>query len=231
MARSLVWQLTLSLAAVAILTIAPAFLQGRFANRWEVPGDLVGAADALARFPMQLGPWEAADPAEPLKENEIQELGLAGYVSRYYRHRESGEDVLLLLMVGQPGRLVRHTPDYCYGNRGNTLLDEARLKVAPEAGKPLPQGSEFRVLKYQPESPLRDPPFRVAYGFTTDGTWAVPKLPRLTYGAYPALYKVEIVAREPAAATGLGELPIEDFVRQFVPAFADFAQTQRAAPQ
>ena len=230
MTRSLVWQLTLGLAAVALLTLGPAIFQGRFANRWQLPDELVAAANALQNFPKQIGSWEAADPGAPLSDGVMQELGLAGYVSRFYRQPDSEEVVLLVLMVGQPGPMVRHPPDICFGNQANTLLDESRINVAPRTGNPLDKASEFRVLKYQHDSQLRDP-FRVAYAFTTDGKWEVPRRPRITFGAYPALYKVHIQAMEPLATTPSGELPIEDFVRQFVAAFAEFQQVQAAPPR
>jgi Protein of unknown function (DUF3485) len=230
MTRSLVWQLTMGLAAIALLTIGPAILQGRYTNRWQIPSELSVDADALARFPTHIGSWEAAERGDPLPTAVTKELGIVSYLSRFYRRHNSDDAVLLLLMVGQPGRLLRHTPNICFANQANTLLDESQIDVAPEAGKSLNKTSVFRLLKYRPDSKLRDP-FRVAYAFTTDGTWAVPKLPRLSYGGCPALYKAHIQAIEPFSAAHSGELPIEDFVHQFVLAFTEFQQEESASPQ
>lgn len=225
MTRTMIWPLILSSVTVALLTITPAIYQGKFTNRWEMPAELVEAADALTRFPRQIGSWEESKPGDQLSAGVMRELGLAGYVSRFYRRRGSDELVLLLLMAGQPGPLVRHPPDICFANQANTFLGESMIDVSAESGVQPANESEFRVLRYQHDSQVRDP-FRVAYAFTTDGTWTVPKQPRIAFGAFPALYKVHIQAVDPVTEDPSGKLPIEDFVSQFVPAFAEYLKTE-----
>jgi len=156
------------------------------------------------------------------------ELGLAGYVSRYYRHSGSGDVALVLLMVGQPGPLVRHPPDICFGNRANKLLDQQRVSIAAAEGEQVPP-SEFRVLSYEPNSKLRSP-FFVAYGFTADGVWGAPASPRIAYGGLPSLYKVQLQLQRPSGDEQDAQR-LHAFLEDFVEASQRFMQGQTGGAQ
>ncbi|QDU89355.1 hypothetical protein Pla175_27440 [Pirellulimonas nuda] len=182
------WIAAAALTAVVALTVGPAVLHGSYSNRWGVPASRLRAAESIGAFPSKMGAWEVFEEGKPLSEGVQRELGLAGYVHRYYRHAESGKVAMLLLMVGQPGPLVRHPPDICYGSRANKLLNGERMEVADADSD---RASEFRVLTYKPNTRLRED-FRVAFAFTSDGTWAAPGAPRVVYGGEPLVYKVQI---------------------------------------
>ncbi|MGE3638843.1 MAG: exosortase-associated EpsI family protein [Pirellulales bacterium] len=222
MVRNLMGPAVLSLVSIAVLTIWPAIHQGKFTNRWQIPAKLAAAAAALENFPNQIGSWEAAEPGDRLSEGVMKELGLAGYVSRYYRRRGSDDFVLLLLMVGQPGPLVRHPPDICFANQANNLLGESKINI-DGSNEDLHEASSFRVLRYQHDSKLRNP-FRVAYAFTIDGNWSVPKMPRITYGGASVLYKVHVQAVDPPFVESSDKLPLDEFIKQFVPAFTQYLE-------
>lgn len=217
-------KLATSLFFIALLTIAPAIFQGQLANRWREPAELRAAGVGIDAFPKSLGPWELAEQGAPLTERVVGELGLAGYVSRYYRHHESGETVLLLLMVGRPGPLVRHPPDICFASVENSLQGESQISVSDNKDGKNEAASKFRVLAYRPNSSLEEP-FRVAYAFTTDGAWEAPKWPRWTFGANPYLYKAHLQALDPRGGAAEGPSPLEQFIHDFVPAFVRFRQS------
>lgn len=227
MAHSITWKLLLGLIATAVITVVPALLQGQFANRWREPNELLAIAERMEHFPDQFGSWEMSQTGASLSEGVMRELGLAGYVSRNYKHRDSGNVVLLVLMVGPPGPLVRHPPDICLGNRANTLLSETRISVAATGEGMNGTTSEFRVLEYQPQSQLENP-FHVAYAFSTGGTWNVPKWPRFTYGANPYLFKAHLQAVDSQGVYSFDDLPLKQFLRDFALAFAEFHRAEVA---
>ena len=215
----------IGVAAICALTLVPAVLQGRFVNRWRVPAELPIAAQAVSKFPERLGAWQAVAKPKPLPKGVVKELGIAGYIERVYRHRDSHERVALLLMVGRPGRLVRHPPEICYGSLANTRLGE-RSTSPMVAGKTRDDAaSQFRVLDFDSRSQIQGP-FSVAYGFSTGAEWSVPAWPRLVYGSSPVLYKVQVqAALADDGARNRAATAIDEFLQDFVTAFAEFQQS------
>jgi hypothetical protein len=210
----------LSLTAIALLTIVPALLYGRFTNRWHTP-ESPNVAERMDDFPTSFGSWKTVGDNEPLSDRVIRELGIRSYINRQYRHVDSDARVDLILMGGTPGPLVRHPPDICYGVRANTLLNETQTDIAGQAAGSEEAGSQFRVLTYKPNSQIRQP-FNVAYAFSVGEQWAVPSWPRITYGAFPYLYKAQIrssLVQDDLAQKGTA---VEMFLEDFVAAFAEF---------
>lgn len=201
----------IALGLIAVLTIVPAVLQGRYVSRWGEPAEQATAATALEDFPRQLGEWVAVADGDPLSERIEQELGLEGYMSRIYRNTETGREASVLLMVGEAGPLVRHPPEICYGSRENNMLGSRQTKVATANGSE----SDFRLLSYAPSSQLASP-FTVAYAWTSDGVWSVPDWPRVAYGGEPVLYKVQIQMAH-------SELDSDEPDKEFIGVLEEFA--------
>jgi len=125
-----------AIVAVILMTALPAFLQGRFVNRWDEPPNLNLAGRQLHQFPRQVGLWQSAADSRSLSDALCRELGLEAHFHRQYIHDETGDRLHVLLMVGRPGRLVRHPPDVCYANRANQQIGEAAgLAIADKLGK------------------------------------------------------------------------------------------------
>jgi hypothetical protein len=206
----------IGLAMIAVLTIVPAAVNGRYINRWRMPHELHAAAQSISRFPTSLGAWQAVADLTPLTSDVIHELGIVDYVQRAYKHRDSEQVIAMLVMVGRPGSLVRHPPNICYGNMANTLLGERLTSPISSGSSHIKSTSVFRVLDYRPQSQLRKP-FSVGYGFSTGSEWAVPEWPRLAYGSAAVLYKVQI------QSTGESVL-VDDFLKAFVKGFSEFQQ-------
>ena len=210
--------LLILLLLISGLTIIPAFVNGKYSNRWTEPADLSDAALRLQGFPRVIGDWELSAEGEVLNERAEHELGLASYLSRDYKNRLTDDVVALLLMVGRPGPLVRHPPTICYANRANTPLGNP-LKLFFEQTNP---ESVFEELRFRRESRQVDP-FRVIFSHTADGVWDVPDWPRIVYGNEPALYKVRILFSESASTTSASaDEAVRDFVENFVVVFQQF---------
>jgi hypothetical protein len=206
----------IGLVLIAVMTIVPAAVHGRYVNRWRTPHELHAAAESIRNFPTSLGAWQAVAELTPLSGDVIHELGIVDYVQRSYKHRDSEQVVAMLVMVGRPGSLVRHPPDICYGNMANTLLGERLTSPIASRGERTQSPSIFRVLDYRPQSQLRKP-FSVAYGFSTGSEWKVPKWPRLEYGSAAVLYKVQIQCTSESVL-------VDDFLKSFVKGFSEYQQ-------
>ena len=199
------------------LTILPALVHGHYANRWQHPPEVSQLAARLQQFPTMIGDWEMYQEGDPLSTSVQRELGLLGYLTRQYRHRDSGHVVSLLLLVGQPGPLIRHPPDVCYTSRANDPVgDPTTLLVEGEHNTP---ANRWRVLNYRRRNPLSST-FRVAYAHTTDGVWDTPAWPRLAYGSAPLLYKAQILYAPQTSALpdNVAEI-IASFARAYCRAF------------
>jgi hypothetical protein len=196
-------------------------IEGHYLNRWGTPADLSAAAKQVEGFPREFGPWTFAGEGDKLADTICEELGLAGYLSRSYAHRESGAVANVLLMVGQPGPLLRHPPNICYANRANEQVgDTTKFQVAATSPP-----SEFKLLEYKRPQSVTNDRFLVAYSMSTGPVWQVPNLPRLEFGAAPMLYKVQLLLTlDPSQSHEQGAELMQQFAVEFCKAFQGHLQ-------
>lgn len=209
----------LMIVAAIALTIGPACLHGRFANRWDSPADLSAAGAQLHEFPRQVGQWHNVTDERPLSEAVCRELGLVEHFHRQYRHQTSGERLDVLLLVGPPGRLVRHPPGICYASRGNQTSGEAKpLEISTES-----ENHQFELLSFRRTAQPVPSEFSVAYAFATrDGVWSTPGSPRMTFGGKPVLYKLQVLSERQEVDA---RADVEKFLAAFVEAFPGVLQS------
>ena len=204
---------TLAIVIVILLTALPAIQQGRLMNRWGEPPNLGAAGSRLHEFPRQMGHWRSGPDQKPLSQPVCEELGLVEHFRRQYAHDKTGEQIEVLLMVGTPGKLVRHPPDVCYANRANQQLgDTVPLEFASKSTT-----QQFKVLHFKRAKLPMESDFLVAYAFTTgSGAWLAPTSPRMEFGAEPLLYKLQVLSESTGQA---GMKQLEEFLTDFVDAF------------
>lgn len=92
----------------------------------------------LSSLPLVIGAWQGEEV--PLREGVVRIAGNDDYVSRVYRHAETGETVSLYIgYTARPRTMLRHRPSVCYPSAGWTPLhaEEAALPV------PLPSREGF----------------------------------------------------------------------------------------
>jgi hypothetical protein len=201
--------LTLSVVA---LTLPAAYFQGTVLQRWGDDAQLGQHVAAIDRIPQQIGDWRFVADGEPIHDYVIKQLELRKYTHRLYEHRQTGQRLSMLLLVGPAGPLVRHPPEICYQTRANQLLRSQDLAIAIES-----QSARLRLLEYQSSSVV-DGDFFVAYAFGADGRWDVPDSPRLAFGGRAALFKLQVLSErsgEPSATRPAG---LTDFLGSLLPA-------------
>ncbi|MEQ9407446.1 MAG: exosortase-associated EpsI family protein [Fuerstiella sp.] len=177
----------LRLIALLCLTIPPALFQGQMTDRWGTSEQEKISAELVGSVPKQLGSWTYVKDGPELSDGVIAELGVNKYIHRVYSNGK--DEVTVLLMSGQTARLVRHTPDICYGSKGNTFLAE------PENAEISVDGTahQFLILPIRPQGRAADD-YVVVYGFSADGQFDGPKSPRLAYHGKNILEKIQILA-------------------------------------
>ena len=206
-------KLVIATFAVVALTVVPAVQQGQFVNRWGEPPNLNAAGDRLHSFPRKVGDWKSGPDQPPLSEAVCKELGLVEHFHRRYRNEQTGQQVEVLLMVGAPGRLVRHPPDVCYANRANQQVGEPlSLELSGQR-----HTHQFDVLHFKRRDLPIQRDFVVAYAFSTeDGIWSSPSSPRMQFGGAPVLYKLQVLTdRADRDSTARPKQFLQAFVNEF----------------
>lgn len=206
----------LAVVVIALLTVPPALLQGRYVHRWQTPKTEMEAATHLNKLPREFGRWRAVEDGEPLSAEVCRELGLSGNIKRTYLNVDSGVTIDLLLMVGASGQLVRHPPNICYGNRANQQVGEIET-ISTTGVEP---ASSLSLLEYSRNAEAMGTRFLVAYGFSTGQEWSSPKWPRMKFGGEPMLYKMQLLT--PVSGENRTAAVNEQvaFLNQFVQAFS-----------
>jgi EpsI family protein len=178
----------LPVVTFAALAIGLGTAYGFQTNRWLASRELDGAAARLQTVPKDVGDWKGTDVEfEPA---DFARAGISGTVFRRYRNVRTGATVSVLIVCGRGGPISVHTPDVCYADAGFQALGEpARRTVGA--------GSEGQVAVWSMEFAKPDPtdPARleVCWGWIREGPLETPTDARLSYGRFPALYKIYVV--------------------------------------
>ena len=109
---------------VTLGTLGSGWLHGRLVNRW---GEAKALETAAQRFqeplPARLGPWRLASTPE-MEAGELEILQSAAHLQGVYMNDQTGESVIVQLVVGPGGPISAHTPEICYA--GQEILDRGR---------------------------------------------------------------------------------------------------------
>src|SRR5262249_57147923 len=126
-------------------------------------------------------------------EQEADALEMAGaaeHYSRTFTDPETGEPVLVILLVGRATRMVVHRPEYCYQAVGYELDGPpARLTLQPEG---LP-AAEFFTGVFTREDASGPSQLRIFWSFGSRDGWQAPGNPRLSYARHKGLYKLYVL--------------------------------------
>lgn len=193
------------LLVVVGVTLVSTFLHGEATFRWGVPASLLESDQQVKDLPKEIGEWKSSEDADRLRQEVIDELGVTEYISRIYAR---GQDTLsLLLLSGRTGRLIRHSPEICYGATGNQFL--AKPTEVPFSVDGVEH--RFRILSVRPASDATGD-FVVVYGFAQNGQFLSPENPRLVYHGTQAIQKIQVLCR--AESGKVNEIP--EYAKSFI---------------
>jgi hypothetical protein len=186
-------------------------VEGRWTNRWHQSHAIEDATRALAQVPPTVGEWEGVErevPADDVVAGDIR-----AYLRRDYVHRPTGKTVSVVVVVGEPGPIVVHTPNLCYPRSGFEQFSPQEREVLEVEG-PVGRVEMWRAGYRSPGLiPVQQ---RVRWCWTATGPWRAPTNPRLAFAGYPALYKFYTV-QQVAEGDDPSQDASLDFLRHFLP--------------
>lgn len=205
----------LAAAAAALLIVSVGAVHGLWDGRWGTAPGLKEPVARLARVPQVVGDW-VGQKDRTLDDREMAAAEIAGYVSRDYRNRRTGQTLSVLLVCGRPGPISVHTPDVCYSGAGYEVSKGPdRDEFTYGAGK---RAATFQEATFRKPASLVPADLDIRWAWGASGAWETPAEPRLAYARNPALYKLYIV-RE--AGTTDSTDPSSAFLSEFLPALDD----------
>jgi hypothetical protein len=183
----------IGMLVLAGATLLGGMIQGRMGRRWEGPSEFPKLADRLKKLPTDIGPWHMRE-SQPLSPAAEAVLECAGYVSRQYENRQTGEVVTMAVLLGPAGPISVHTPDVCYSGR------EYTVRQSPErTGFRRNEAGQDELWRTTLQSTRLDAGYlRVYYGWSSGGAWSAPADARFAFAGQPYLYKLQVAGALPS---------------------------------
>jgi len=197
---------------LAGVTLAGGVIQGHICRRWGRPREFQVLAERLRELPTEIGLWHttASPPLAPAAEAILE---CAGYVSRQYENRETGQTVTVAVLLGPAGPISVHTPDVCYPSQNYTAIRSPR-QIQFDAGG----GSQDELWSTSLQSTsLTAGNLRVYYGWSAGGPWSAPKDARIEFARQPHLYKIQVAGPLPSPIDDERSDQCRRFLKDFLP--------------
>ena len=208
---------------VAAVTAISGIIHGRMTERWGTKIDRGTIAAELENIPEIVGDWEVVKH-EQITDNALQQLECAGYISRTYRNSETDERVLVTIILGPPGPISVHLPEICHTSRAieptgkrEHVTIETKMPKKSDANSYKTTEERFWAVNFEDKG-LEGYEERFFYAWGTGGPWVAPEQPRISFGAYPYLYKIQVASKLARDADLETRDPVEEFLKVFVPA-------------
>lgn len=216
-----------AVVALAVgLTLLSGVLHGRLTQRWDNPATWAAAVERLQHVPESFGDWQM-ESAPALGKSAIELLQCRGYLHRVYRHRRTGRQLRVAVMVGPGSRMSIHVPEICYEADNYTLVaPRERIEVA-RAGR----SDSFWSVRFRLND-VSEQPMQVLYAWNRGDAWLAPRYPRWSVAGAPVLYKLQL--------SSVGPIPVRSeegqeqdsdgvaFLREFLPLLDASANLDRA---
>jgi hypothetical protein len=191
-----------------VLLVAGGAIHGFYSERWRPAVDLEYGVEHLAQVPLEFDGWVAEERES--KEAEFNRAGARGYWTRMYR--KDGQEILVILMIGRPGRMAVHTPEVCYRGAGFEISGPPK---AHEIGDGVAKGAKpmFWTATFR-KAGVTTTELQLYWGWNGGDGWKSPKSPRWDYAGRPALCKLYLSQLRSGAAD---EHHVDEFLQQFLP--------------
>jgi hypothetical protein len=161
-------------------------------------------------IPEKHGNWRLVREV-PFSEDVVNMLQCPAYVNRTYMHQQTGDVVIVTVLVGPPGPIGAHTPEICYGSQNYSILGNRQsIKIVDRQQK---EHSLWQVSMEPKNATVA--PQTVLYAWSTGESWSAANDPRLNYAGEPYLYKIQIAGPPSAASDEFKAW--EDFLKWFLP--------------
>jgi hypothetical protein len=175
-------------ALIGLVTLATGIVTGTIGNRWQRPHDLSAVAKSLEKIAAtpQVGPWRLKDTTH-LSPEIVKLLHTSGDISCKYVNDQTGEQVDLVVLVGETGPLSTHSPEVCYSSREYQVISEPESQVVESTSGP----AGLLSMTLSSEG-LDGSLLRVWYAWHNGVQWLAPRNARIALRAEPFLFKIQI---------------------------------------
>lgn len=181
-----------------VLTVAVTVICGFYTGRWQGEQQSIAAAQRLQALPTTIGDWVMSEEIS-LGKSEVTMLEIAGrYLCRRYRHRQTQEEVNLVILVGPSGKMIVHTPEVCFGGL-NYVCDTGRLRVAFEtrSGKETERADDtFWKVIFRDQRP-QGGSVVFYYALSGGAGWIASDNPRGEFRGQRFIYKIQVESMTP----------------------------------
>jgi hypothetical protein len=179
-----------AVAALAVVSLLGDFLCTR-ANSVDTEKLMQAGSSCVGQLPDTIGEWHVIK-SEPLGDEVLRMLRCRNHENRVYVNDRTGDEVSLVLLVGEAGPLLAHTPEVCYSSAEWDTIEPAHFETIRGTGDTA--DNFFRVTVSARN--LTNDRQRIYYGWRSGtGPWQAPRNPRIKLGGEPMLYKLQLVAR------------------------------------
>jgi len=220
------FQFPVAIAAVLFGTLWGGWLHGRMVAPSGRNSELLGTAVKRLKEPVaeRHGNWRMVKEI-PFTDDVLEMLQNPAYINRSYMHQQTGDVVLVTVIVGTPGPVSVHTPEVCYGSQNFAILgDRSHVKVVDREKN---EHSFWQVSMEAKNSAVA--PQTVLYAWSTGDFWSAVSDPRLAHAGGPYLYKIQLAGPPSSAKDEFKAW--EDFLQWFLPDLeANLISTNRDLP-
>jgi hypothetical protein len=195
-------------------TLLAGAVQGRITNRWGVQPSAQHAIEQLRpELPEECGSWKLREKLT-MSPEACRILEDPTYFSRAYVHQQTGDEVTVFVLLGNPGPVAVHTPEVCYSSKDYSV-SAARQKATVKLDSG--ESHDLWDLPMKANNPLRDGALRVYYAWSTGTRWEAAEHPRFSYGGLPHLYKIQMAVHSRPGSQAKDFDPAQDFLANFLP--------------
>jgi hypothetical protein len=201
-----------------VLLVAGGAVHGYWSERWRAADDLEYGVEHLPKVPLEFDGWKAEERES--KEDEFAQAGARGYWTRMYR--KDGKELLVILMIGRPGRMSVHTPEVCYRGAGFEIAGPPKTHEIFDVADASGTGTGTGTAKSMPsfwtatfrKTGVTTTELQLYWAWNGGDGWMSPKSPRWEFAGRPALCKLYLSQLRVGAAD---EHHVDEFLQKFVP--------------
>jgi hypothetical protein len=194
------------------LIVAFGVAEGSWTDRWGSSRAREQAAARVGNLPRTIGEWESED--QQLDDRQVALARLDAYVTRQYVRRRTGDAVSILLVSGQPGPIVAHSPDICFAGAGNEMSGPPVRREIDVPG--LPQSAAFWSAEFTPPGDKSQQSL-VLWSWSSGRGWKASEHPRLEFARDPALFKLYVIRKRTHDPHRSADDPaLDEFVRSLL---------------
>lgn len=185
----------IGLILVVLVMLGTTVYCGWLTERWAPFAGLEETRKALKELPLTIGDWEAAEELSLLKGDVTMLRIENGYISRRYKNSRNQATVNLVIMAGQTGRVVVHTPEVCFGGKNFEKEDTKTVVAFPiedYSGNGPPE-DEFWKVNFVNRSAQGG---TISFYFATSvgDSWVASENPRNLFRRYRFAYRIQVEA-------------------------------------